>query len=276
MSRSTRAIEARPLLWFFVLTFAWAWGIWLPLGLAKGSLPMGAVLLGAWAPSLSALVLSRVLHGPGGAMALLRRLWVFRACPRWYLFVIFSPAIFVDLALVPHLALGGEMPSPTFPPGVPENLGLVLLPLFFLINIFVGGPIAEELGWRGFAFPRLQEHTSALRASLWIGLIWGIWHIPFFLVPGANTVVGHIPLWAFVLLTTAWSVLYGWVYNYTKGNLVLMVLYHAAINTTLGIFGPANAEANGKGPGLLVLTILVTWLIVGLVAKRYGPGLVRE
>ena len=112
---------------------------------------------------------------------------------------------------------------------------------------------------------------SAFWASLIIGILWGTWHLPFFVFESASSVVGDIPAWAFVLLTTAWSVLFSWVFNNSKGSILLMVLYHAALNTTLGSLGLIDSKT--EGATLLILYIILTWLVALLVSAIYGPNL---
>src|SRR5215472_15440508 len=85
----------------------------------------------------------------------------------------------------------------------------------------------EELGWRGFALPRMQARRPAFAASLLLGLLWGLWHLPLMMARGLPlTTAGLIQLAFFILLVTAWAVLFTWVYNNTNGSLFLMVLMH--------------------------------------------------
>ena len=132
----------------------------------------------------------------------------------------------------------------------------------------MGGPIAEELGWRGFALPRLQARIGALAAGLVIGVAWGLWHLPFFLFGEGASVVGGMPFVWYVLLIVAWSVLMTWVYNNTRGSVLLAILFHAAINTTMGSLGLAQAS---EGNQLLGLNVALTWLVVAVVSILFSP-----
>ena len=269
MTRITHTIQSHPVFAYFTLVYALAWGIWIPAAILTGDVSMAAVLFGAWAPSISAIVLTGCLSGRSGVRSLLRRLLIWRVGIQWYLFVLFSAAIIGLAAIVLVVLFGGSAPQPSFPPGVPRELGLLLLPLILFANILIGGPLAEEYGWRGFALPYLQKGMGAFRASLIIGVLWGTWHIPFFIFDSAGSVVGNIPGWAFVLLTTAWSVLFSWVYNNSKGSILLAVLYHAALNTTLGTLGLIDPSTGGET--LLILYIILTWLVALTVVLIYGP-----
>jgi hypothetical protein len=139
--------------------------------------------------------------------------------------VLFSIAVIWAMAVALHRLLGGAWPPLVLPVGVPaEGLG-VALPLLFIINMFIGGPLAEDVGWRGYALPKLGARLGALRASLIIGVVWALWHLPFFVIPQGAAVVGGIPFGWFMLLTTAWSVLFAWVFVNTQESILLPVLY---------------------------------------------------
>jgi hypothetical protein len=97
-----------------------------------------------------------------------------------------------------------------------------------------------------------------------------VWHLPFFVFAGGASVVGNLPFAAFVLLTTAWAVLFAWVYNNTGGSVVLTILYHAAVNTTLGTLGLLQPAAAGLRP--LGFALLLMWALIGAVAVVYGPA----
>ncbi len=269
MSRITQAIHHHPTAAYFVMVYSSAWAVWITAGILTNEIPLAAVLVGAWAPSVSAVILTGYLTGRSGTRLLLRRILLWRVGIQWYLFILFSAAIIGLAAILLFISLGGSPPRPTGPPGVPRELGYALLPIVFLANIFIGGPLGEEYGWRGFALPHLQSHMSAFQASLTIGILWGTWHLPFFIFKDAGNVVGNIPIWAFVALTAAWSVLFTWVYNNSNGSILLMVLYHAALNTTLGSMG--LIDPNTGGATLLLLYVIMTWLVALLVTAIYGP-----
>jgi uncharacterized protein len=93
-------------------------------------------------------------------------------------------------------------------------------------------PIGEEIGWRGFALPRLQARYGRLRASLLMGVGWGLWHIPMFLVGGMT--FGWV-LALMVLFFVPGSVIYSWVFNHTRGLLPIAILMHVGIHTNNGL-----------------------------------------
>ena len=116
-----------------------------------------------------------------------------RVGPQWYLFVVGSYGLIILAALGVNALLGGALPE-----GVQRRPaeGVQLTPWYtvplqfivlFPLYLFVGGPLAEEPGWRGFALPRLLKNHSALFSTLVIGVIWALWHLPLFAVPGTGS-----------------------------------------------------------------------------------------
>ena len=257
---------------FFVLTFAIAWSMWLPLGVLIPENPYLS-LPGAWAPTISALILTGLTDGKEGIRTFLRRILHWRVGWRWYLIVLFGIAFIAYLAIVAGLLFGIPAPALSLPNELPREMLPVFLPIIFLINIFVGGPLAEDIGWRGYILSKMREGMTALHASLLIGVIWAIWHIPYFIFPGWRAAVGNVPFFWFTLLTTSWSVLFAWVYVNTE-SILMPVLFHAAINTTLGTLGVLGQSNGGLIP--LMLNTLFTWIAMAVVVVVYGQDLKRS
>ena len=136
----------------------------------------------------------------------------------------------IALGLPTVLALAAAGLYYLFDGSRPVQIGAVSV-LDFIVFVLVVG---EELGWRGYALPLLLEKRSALMASLILGVLWGLWHLPTFLVPG--TPQYGLPLPAFVLLTVEYSILMTWVYLNTKGSVLIATLFHGAINLSQGLF----------------------------------------
>ena len=135
----------------------------------------------------------------------------------------------------------------------------------FAFHIFPGSALGEELGWRGFALPRMQARNSALKASLIIGILWGCWHLPLWLT---GTESHPISLFGpFVVAVIASSVIYTWLYNNTGGSLLIIVLYHAASNLPITVLiSPMGSQ--GTQPFL----IYVAFIVVAAVAVVIATG----
>jgi membrane protease YdiL (CAAX protease family) len=184
-------LARRPLTSFFVLAYALSWLGWSPWYLSEagvGLLPydggkfslfmnFAALVLG---PTLSAFVVTGATEGREGVRLLLGRIVLWRVGFRWYLFVLVgTPAILVLSTLVMPGAFASFQAE-----AVPRVLFLYVLAGFFFL--FAGGPFFEEIGWRGFALPRLQALYGPLVGSFVLGVLWGLWHLPLFLIPSGT------------------------------------------------------------------------------------------
>jgi len=172
----------RPLLKFFSLTYAATWICWMAAGAtSRGSAPAapalaaiaGALfLLGTFAPSLVALALTERAEGRAATRALLRRVFEWRVGARWYVFAVgYMPAIKLSVALVHRFASGG------WPRFGQEAWYLMVTAILFSTWVQAG----EEIGWRGYALPRLSDRFGLAPASVTLGIIWASWHLPLFL-----------------------------------------------------------------------------------------------
>lgn len=261
-SRAPSLVRRRPLLSFFLLTYAVTWALWAPLVVAPDSLPgpVGFVLvvLGSLVPSSVAIFLIARLHGGRGVRKLFARLLKGRVGLRWYVAVLL-------LSLLVPLGLGLSVLSGGSAPDVDVTVASALS--LFLFSIFPGSAMGEELGWRGFALPHLQRKHSALGASLVVGAIWGCWHLPLYLVGTDSRPPSIFP--AFVLAVIATSVICTWLYNSTGGSLLIVVLYHAAANLPLTLFIAPLGEQSAR-PFLILLALLAG--VAGTIVAATGPA----
>jgi membrane protease YdiL (CAAX protease family) len=106
-----------------------------------------------------------------------------------------------------------------------------LLTLFVTV-FFIGGPFGEEPGWRGFALPRLQRRYGPLLGSLILGPLWALWHLPIFFIPSWNFPPTLLNLVLYVISAISFTIVMTWVFNNTKGSLLMAILLHASFNTT--------------------------------------------
>jgi len=222
-SRMSSVVQRHPLACFFVLTYVAAWCLWAPLLILRDTLPPAVafilVLLGSLVPSTIAIVLVAILHGNRGVRSLLGRLVKWRVGFRWYAVVLILPLL-APLGLGVSILLGGRAPT--------VDSSVIAVLVGFVFSIFPGSALGEELGWRGFALPHLQDGHSALAAALIVGPLWGCYHLPLWLTGNESHPIILFP--AFVLSAIALSVLLAWIYNSTAGSLLLVVLFHATAN----------------------------------------------
>jgi uncharacterized protein len=185
---------------------------------------------------------------------------------QWYLVVILGPAVF-SVAVAGIFTLFGGSWADAAPPAILQG-PLLFLPLFLLILTFTDG-LGEELAWRGFALPRLLTRYNALVASVVLGVIWALWHLPLLWTDGNG--MFHLPVWLLLLDLTAKAVLFTWVFLHTRGSVLIAMLFHGATN--LFIVSPEVASTGELG--LPVLAMVAKWVLVGIVLVVAGPSLVR-
>jgi membrane protease YdiL (CAAX protease family) len=209
---------------FFVLTFVLSWFPWYA-GIAPELMAMG--------PSIAALIVVLLVGGKRGFVDLVRPFGRWRASLKLWGIAIFGPAILYLIGLGVYLLMGSEAPPFTM---IRSELSLIPLYLVMVVLMPWNGPVGEEFGWRGYALPKLQNKYGPLIASLVIGTIWGIWHLPSFFAPqgvvGAiAAAVGMIFILPYTLGTIANSIFMTWLYNNSKASaLIAGIVWHAAIN----------------------------------------------
>jgi membrane protease YdiL (CAAX protease family) len=276
MRRQIRArVDARPVAAFFALTYAISWVAWLGpvLGLAEPLRTLGYVV-GGYGPFLAALVVTWL--GSDSVRAWARRIVDWRVAPRWYVAALALPLFVVALTSV-GLAVVGRSVDPGLLPG---RVSLVLVS-FVTIALVGGGN--EEPGWRGFALPKLQERYAPVPATLVLGVVWALWHLPL-LATGASEFHG---LASFVELTPTTAVrvlnivgvafVLTWVYNET-GSVLLAILAHTGFNTANSTLVPLPLDvvSGGDSTAILVVTTVALWVVVAALLVATGGRLGYE
>lgn len=264
---------------FFVLTYAISWTLWMPVILA-GAPPSSPllvlVLLGSFGPTLAAMVLTVMSDGKIGLKRLLGRLLRWRVGLRWYALVLLGPPAVALVAAVLAAALGG--PSWGFggaqiPEGLPAPLAALLLAQAFLGGLVLGGPLGEEVGWRGYALPRMQGERGALTSALILGAVWAFWHLPLFFVAG--TVQFFLPFVPFVVGFVSLSVVFSWAYNGSGGSILICLLLHSVVNFSAGVLAVVPVRASDTSLPFYVYTALILLAAVA-VATLTGRRLAVE
>jgi membrane protease YdiL (CAAX protease family) len=280
-----RGLLARyPLVSFFVLAYALTWLAWSPWYLSEAGIGLlsyngdristyvnvVALIVG---PTLSAFVVTGATEGREGVGRLLRRIVLWRVGFRWYLIVLVGvPAVMLVSALIMPGALASFEAS-----AVPSTLVLyVVAGLFFL---FAGGPVFEEIGWRGFALPRLQRLCGPLVGSLILGTLWALWHLPLFLIPHWDTPHGSVlDVALFVVWAVSLTIVFTWIFNNTKGSVLMAILAHGSVNTAgaaVYTLFPARAVTGsiaGFVIGFGVAAVVIVVLTRGRLGYRPDPG----
>jgi membrane protease YdiL (CAAX protease family) len=228
------AIHRHEVIAFVVLTltFSWGWWILVPQLVGADGLSRGLVIPGAFGPVIAAGIVVRLSGGSLRAWASQALRW--RVPPRWYLAAIGIPIGIILVGVGGALLVAG---GPVEFSVVPQRLTLFVAT--FLVATLIGGG-QEEFGWRGFALPRLQDSYSALTASLAIGVVWAVWHLPVFMLGAPRNQSGNFLL--YTVLVIGLSILLTWQYNSTGGSVLLAMFLHGGINAS-GTLLPAPMAA---------------------------------
>jgi uncharacterized protein len=257
-------IRRYPLVTFFILAFGLTWVVWVPR--AAGA-PLDIVgQAWTWAPAIAALLAAALTGGRDALRELGARLVRWRVGWQWYLVVILGPAVFSLVVARVYVMFGGSW-ADAAPPAIREG-PLLLLPPFLVILTLTDG-LGEELAWRGFALPRLLTQYNALVASLILGVIWALWHLP--LVWTEGNAMYHQPVWLLLVDILAKSILFTWVFLHTRGSVLVAMLLHGATN--LFIVSPDVASTGDLT--LPLLAAVAKWVLVVVVIVIAGPGLAR-
>ncbi len=263
-------IERHPVLGYFVLAFAISWACALcvaaphlmrhaPLPKMAGILMFPAMLLG---PSFTGILLTSIVDKTSGLRDLFCRICRWRVRARWYAALVIPPT------LVPALLFCLEIfVSPVYAPNR------------FLMGIFFAVPagLLEEIGWTGYVFPRMRSQNNALAPSIFLGLLWGTWHLPVVNYLGAATPHGSywIPFFlVFTVAMTAMRVLICWIYTNTK-SVFMAQLMHISSTGSLVIFSAPRVTA-AQEVIWYALYGASLWLVVAIVVKLYGRRLTRN
>lgn len=268
--RIDRTSPQKQVVVFFLLAFALTWMNWVPRALASHGMIELAVpdflgVVAGYGPALAAIISAGLFGGKAGLSDLGRRLVHWRVGWQWCAIALFLPAAISLTALALQWLLGWPPISADIssPPAGPSDAPLWQRALL-LATMFIFGfdGLGEELGWRGFAVPKLQARFSALTASLILAACWAAWHLPYAMTKGSA--MNGMPFWWFLPGMLASTILYTWIFNNTQGSILLAILFHAANNTTfntLPILLPAISE-NGLWNGVVqggVAIAVVIW-----------------
>jgi membrane protease YdiL (CAAX protease family) len=247
---SVEIVKRHPVIAYFVLAYVLTW--WM-FPLLQVSPLLG--VFGLFGPALAAIIMTSVMGGRCGVKTLLKRVVRWQVGARWYVVALGLPAL---------LAFGVAGLAVLLDPLSSVQVGALSTFDFVIFVVVVG----EELGWRGFALPSLLHKRSAVAASLILGVLWSAWHLPTFLVPGTPQ-YGKSMI-AFILMTTAFSVLLCWIYLHTAGSVLIATLAHGAINLFQGIF------LGGVDPAMRYWLLAGVYGVAALVIVLvFGPSLSR-
>jgi membrane protease YdiL (CAAX protease family) len=263
MTRTESSVRAST---FFALTYALSWLIWIPLVLShfhigpfsiSEGVSSGVRLLGVLMPATAALILTALSGGRSGLRALLARLTIWRVGWRWWAAAaLVQPLLLVGCALA-YNAFGGRQ---VLAPAGPMTAAAVAVNLIFLALATLG----EEIGWRGVALPALQWRQNAVRASVVLGVLWAVWHIPFWLLLKTFDQFGPGYL-ALNFLLMPMTFFITWFFNHTRSSLLLPIAFHLTFNIVNVVWLPVTLNI-----GAFALLVAAEWLLGLAVIPHLG------
>lgn len=257
----------KPLISFFILAFALSW-IWMvPLalksqGLIKVDIPYSIHYLAAFGPMLAALIVTWISDGKDGLKDLFSRITKWRVRPLWWLVAVAPLWLYGFMAIVlwliqgrsPDISLVGQI---DFLP----NLGFGALVLW----VFTFG-FGEEIGWRGYALPRLQRDHNALTATFILWIFWAFWHLPMFFYSYQLSILP-----GFLIGLFAGAIILTWLYNSSEGSILMVALWHGTFNfATACITCKTGIVAAAISTSVMVWALVVVLLFKPATLSRSG------
>ena len=249
------------------LMFLYTWTIDLSnSGVLPFKVPFFVAITLGWGFIFLSLLMTWLTLGKGEMVKLFKRYFIWRVDWKWWMvaFLLLPALRFASVLLTSWLTrVPADFSHPMIRDVVPLDAPLLALILpWMLFEILTNG---EEMGWRGYVLPRLQAKYNALVSSLIVGVIWSVWHLPKFFGSGLS---GERSFVWFTVAHLALAVLYTWLYNNTRGSLLLVVLFHATENTA-GVFLPVQFAVPG---GILENLTIVLYVVAAVtVAWVAGP-----
>ncbi len=262
--------RSRPVSSYFLITFAVSWASALcvaapqlvhhgALSQLTGILMFPAMLSG---PILASIFLTGILEGRNGLGILFAKINLRSASSSWLIALLLPPALVVITLLI-----------------LEKLVSAAFAPNFFLVGVLFGVPAGfiEEIGWTGFAFPRMRQSGNSLSSAIVLGLLWSLWHLPVVNYLGAAAPHGRfwLPFFlAFAGAMTAMRVLISWTYVNTE-SLLLAQLMHVSSTSSLVVFGAAHVTAAQEAFWYAIYGAIL-WIAVLILAMILGKSLKQQ
>jgi uncharacterized protein len=261
--------QRRPLTVFYIIACLWSWTVWLAaprvvrqhaLGWKFDAFDIGLILVGACGPTVAAFATRWLAYRD------------FKICPVWSGWrrmalglVLGMAGLFAATVVIPAIAL---VKAPIYA----LHWSALLHWSTYAINYstFLGGPVNEEAGWRGFALPKLQARFGPFLASLILASLWALWHWPLFLIPGWSSTSP----WQYVLILVGVSLLLTWAANLARFGILVAMVLHAFFNTSSRLLGALIGNLPTRSHDMMIYAFAVcfTGMVIGLVGFRWLPA----
>ena len=251
---------------FFILLFAVCWIGTIPMVLSSWSstkLPSTVAMLQMlmlFGPGIVAVFVTGMNEGRSGVRKLLARFLKWRANIIWYLIVLLGPLVLCLASRQISLLLGSNVLRLQ-----PLSDVLMTFATTFVVYFFLN---TEEVAWRGYALPQLQERFGITTATFILGIIWGVFHLPLFLMKGGHPAGYPFPL--YLLMTLAMTFAFTWVFKNTNGSLLLVHLLHQSLNAWAEAI-PFYPRATGSLLAMITAILLLSTVAIAIVVAKFSP-----
>jgi uncharacterized protein len=252
-SRVAERVRRRPLVAFFVLAFAYSW---LP-SLVYATTGFGVSILSC-GPALAAITVLSLTDGRAGVRRLFRSMLKWRVGVRWWAAALLGPVVVSAAATALNVGLGAPMPSA----GELANWTNVLPTALVILLVPAIGGAWEEPGWRGFALPRLLAERSALGASLVLGALWSVWHLPVYFVGDQH--------WSDLVLVVLGTIVFTWLFQNALQSLLIAMVFHAMNNAVSGEY--FSQMFHGRDSTRQSWMLVVVWGAAAALVVAFGRG----
>lgn len=248
---------------FFIITFLWSWGCWIPLTfkaltldgniISKISLPL--MFLGAFGPAIGACLSIWSLKGKKSVSIFLKTFLSLRfGWKVWFsIFLILGVSTYFSW-IIPEL--WGEKRLPALLPSI------YIFPAYWLIKVFTGGG-QEEIGWRGYIMPYMEKHLGYVKGTTILGIIWACWHIPLWFIAGTSQ--SYMNFIGFCMLTIGYSFIFSWIVKASGGRPFSALVAHGTANAFIPVF-PILVMEDGVLQTRFWIWVSLTFLIGLLIA----------
>jgi len=260
---------------FFALTYGWTWLFWIPVVLSGQEASLPVLAIGAFAPTLVGMALTHLTQDREGRHDFWKRVVDFRLIgAKWYAVILLIFPLIMALTFLLDVLMGGSLPPLE---GALQTLTQPVMLSGFIITMIIGGPLAEELGWRGFALDRLQARWSAFVSSLVLGVFWGLWHLPLFFMKGTSQGemgFSTVLFWMWFIQVIAGAILHTWVYNNNQRSILSAILLHFMANSTFTLIAQLGHALPERTE--IIRTVMHVLMIVGVVAIWGAETMTRQ
>ncbi|MFX1235676.1 MAG: lysostaphin resistance A-like protein [Promethearchaeota archaeon] len=224
-----KKFETRNILLFLLVTFTWTLLFWLPSVLSptgnSNQMIFALFIIGGYGPFVGAFLITFINERKSGVKVLWKRFWNPKIKIKWLLITfLLIPSLYILSSVIAILFQGD--------PPILEWISQPWVIISYIITAFFAGGFPEEFGWRGYLLDRFQVRGNMIISSLIIGIIWGFWHLPVWLMPDDSHSLGILNFFLFLIDVIFASILFTWLYNNTNKSILIAVILHTMLNFT--------------------------------------------